>query len=45
MIVMAREGGASSKRRRLKFYRDGTAYWTIRWSLSSGSPKARSGGG
>jgi hypothetical protein len=23
----------------------GAAYWIIRWSLSSGSPKARPGGG
>jgi hypothetical protein len=43
--VILRESGVSSIPKHLKFNLSGAAYWITRWSLSSGSPKARPGGG
>jgi len=42
---MARESGASQYSVTAACDIGGAAYWIIRWSLSSGSPEARPGGG
>src|SRR5882724_6372973 len=44
-IPHSRESGRPSIPRRQRWNRRAAAYWILRWSLSSGSPKARPGGG
>jgi hypothetical protein len=43
--VIPRECGVSSKPRPFGSITEASEYWIARWSLSSGSPKARPGGG
>jgi hypothetical protein len=44
-IVIARLDRATQYSRALEINPEAAAYWILRWSLSSGSPKARPGGG
>jgi hypothetical protein len=44
-IVIARLDRATQYSRAPVIDREAAVYWILRWSLSSGSPKARPGGG
>src|SRR5450755_2262321 len=44
-VVIPREGGVSRTLRLRGFITGAPGYWITRWSLSSGRPKARPGGG
>jgi hypothetical protein len=45
IVVITREGGDPVFQLYFLVDREATAYWILRWSLSSGSPKARPDGG